>query len=140
MLAEPLINLAKKNGLNLVVWREREQRSFETLKAKLTNKPILRLPDLTKDFVSRTDASGVGIGAVLMQYHDGELWPISYSSRKLKREEKNYSTMERELLAVVEGVRKYYHFLYGRKFTLQTDHMPLHYLKSAKISNARILR
>lgn len=132
--------MTKKNEPNLVAWTKQEQKLFETLKSKLTSKQILRLPELTKDYVLRTDASSIGLGAVLMQYHDGELWPVSYASRKLKKPEKNYSTIERELLAVVEGVTKYYPFLYGRKFLIQTDHMPLHYLRDSKNSNARIMR
>ena len=139
VIAEPLTNLTKKDRPNKVTWTDLEQKAFLTLKAKLTVKPILRLPDLTKDFVLRTDAAGVGVGAVLMHCHDEELWPVSYASRKLKRAERNYSTVERELLAVVEGVRKYYQYLYGRKFTIQTDHLPLHYLKTARNSNARIM-
>ena len=75
-----------------------------------------------------------------MQEHDGKLSPVSYASRKLTESEKKYSTIERECLAVVWAVRKFLIFLYGTEFTLQTDHQPLVYLKTAKFLNDRVMR
>ena len=111
-----------------------------TLKRLLCKEPILQLPDFQKQFVLRTDASQEGIGAVLMQESNGQLFPVSYYSRKLRAAEKNYSTVEKELLAVVEGVKKYYFFIYGDEFVLETDHLPLASLKTSKNSNARLMR
>ena len=65
------------------------------IKIILTSDPVLRLPDPEKTFVLRTDASDYGIGAVLMQEHEGKLFPICYASRKLSDAERNYSTIEK---------------------------------------------
>jgi hypothetical protein len=101
---------------------------------------VLRLPDPDKRFILRTDASDDGLGAVLMQEHDGKLHPVSYASKKLSGPERNYSTMEKECLAIIWGIRKFERYLQGVTFTLQTDHKPLTYLRSAKFVNSRIMR
>lgn len=75
-----------------------------------------------------------------MQETDGEIYPVAYHSRKLKSAERNYSTVEKELLAVVDGIKKYYFYLYGDKFLLETDHMPLESLRTSKNANARLMR
>ncbi|WP_353804360.1 RNase H-like domain-containing protein, partial [Acinetobacter baumannii] len=106
----------------------------------LSKDPVLRLPDTSKEFVLRTDAADKGIGAILMQEHEGKLFPVSYASKKLSRAEKNYSTMEKECLAIIWGIRKFELYLQGVKFVLQTDHKPLTYLNSAKFVNSRIMR
>ncbi len=80
------------------------------------------------------------MGAVLLQEKDGDIFPVAYHSRKLKPAEKNYSTVERELLAVVDGIKKFYFYLYGDEFVLQTDHMPLESLRTSKNANSRIMR
>ena len=67
----------------------------EAIKIILTSDPVLRLPDPEKTFVLRTDALDYGIGAVLMQEHEGKLFPICYASRKLSDAEHNYSTIEK---------------------------------------------
>ena len=67
----------------------------EAIKIILTSDPVLRLPDPEKTFVLRTDALDYGIGAVLMQEHEGKLFPICYASRKLSDAERNYSTIEK---------------------------------------------
>ena len=139
-VAAPLTDLTKKGSPNKVVWGEPQERAFVHLKKHLTSKPVLKLPDMTRPFVLRTDASDVGVGAVLMQQHDEELFPVAFASRKLSQRERAYSTMERECLALVWGVQKFQLYLYGREFVLQTDHQPLVYLNRCKVSNSRIMR
>ena len=72
--------------------------------------------------ILQTDASNAGVDAVLMQEHDGEFFPVSYASKNLSEREKQYATIERECLALVWAVKKFQMYLYGRRFTLQTDH------------------
>ncbi|XP_063847238.1 uncharacterized protein LOC135092552 [Scylla paramamosain] len=139
-VALPLYELVKKRAPNKVEWGPHEDRSFKALKSLLCKDPILQLPDPTKPFVHRTDASCEGLGAVLLQEKDGDIFPVAYHSRKLKPAEKNYSTVERELLAVVDGIKKFYFYLYGDEFVLQTDHMPLESLRTSKNANSRIMR
>ena len=88
-----------------------------------------------------TDASKTGIGAVLGQKDkDGKEHAIHYASRALNSCERNYSTIERELLAIVYAVEKFRYYLYGKKFTIITDHNPLVYLNNIKLSNERLTR
>ena len=82
----------------------------------------------------------MGLGAVLLQEHEGGLFPVCYVSRKLLDRETRYSTIERECLAIVWGLRKLRQYLYGKEFVLQTDHQPLTYLQGAKFVNDRIMR
>ena len=138
--AEPLTDLTKKGQPNKVSWEQPQEKAFVTLKRELASEPILHLPDSAKPFVLRTDASDVGIGAVLMQDHDGKLFPVSYASKKLSTRECKYSTIERECLAIVWAIQKFRVYLYGREFVLQTDHQPLIYLNRAKFLNDRIMR
>ena len=102
------------------------------IKIILTSDPVLRRPDPEKTFVLRTDASDYGIGAVLMQEHEGKLFPICYASRKLSNAERNYSTIEKECLA------RFHMYLYGVRFVLQNE--PLKYMNSAKFTNNRLMR
>lgn len=101
---------------------------------------MLRLPDLSKPFVLQTDASCQGIGAILLQEEDGIKHPVACASKKLLPRERNYSTIEREALAIVWGVRKFENYLLGTHFYLETDHHPLQYLHQAKYQNSRIMR
>jgi len=106
----------------------------------LCSEPVLRLPDVNKPFVLRTDASDVGLGAILLQEHEDGTFPVAYQSRRLSRAEANYSIIERECLAIVWAVSKFSCYLYGKAFVLQTDHRPLTYLDKAKMANARVMR
>lgn len=139
-VALPLYDLVKKHSPNKVAWGPEQEEALTCLKGCLTKQPILHLADFSCPFVLRTDASQDAVGAVLMQEKDGKLFPIAYHSRRLKGAESKYSTVEKELLAVVEGVKKYYFYLFGEKFTLETDHMPLTSLHTSKNANARLMR
>ena len=139
-VAVPLTDLTKKGSPNVVVWGDPQEKAFRALKQCLINKPVLKLPDMTLPFVLRTDASDLGAGAVLMQQHGEELFPVAFASKKFSQRERAYSTMERECLALVWAVQKFQLYLYGRSFVLQTDHQPLIYLNRCKITNSRIMR
>ena len=104
------------------MWGEPQERAYAALKKAVISKPILVLPDVNKEFVLRTDASDIGLGATLLQNRDGHIFPVAYASRKLLDREKRYSVMERECLGIVWGIKKFALYLYGKQFTLQTDH------------------
>ena len=140
VIAKPLYDTLKKGASNNVIWNNTLETAFVTLKNALCKEPILQLPDPTKQFVLRTDASQDGVGAVLLQEQGGRLFPVAYHSRKLNSAEKNYSTVQRELLAVVDAIKKYYYYLYGATFILETDHMPLTSLRTSKTANSRLTR
>ncbi len=88
----------------------------------------------------QTDSSNNGDGAVLSREFDGELFPVAYASKKLLSHEKAYSVIEREGLAIVWGVSKFQTYLYCREFVLQTDHKPLTFINSSKVSKSRVIR
>ena len=125
---------------NIVSWKEPQEKAYLALKKTITSRPILHLPDVSRPFALRTDASNLGLGAVLLQEIDGTMFPIAYASRKLLDREKKYSTTEKECLAIIWGIKKFSLYLYGRQFTLQTDHRPLQYLDAAKFENPRVMR
>ena len=138
--ALPLIELTKKGKPNQVEWSQNEERSFLSLKDSLCSRSILKLPDVNKEFTLQTDASEYAMGAVLLQEHEGNLFPVAFASKKLQPREVNYSVIEKECLALVWAVKKYHIYLYGRSFVLQTDHQPLVYLNSVAHSNSRLMR
>ena len=97
------------------------------MKKELSSEPILQYPNYKKEFYLETDASNVGLGCVLSQKDErtGKLRPISYASRVLNKAEKNYSTTEKEALAIVWGLKKYRYIIYGYGISVMTDHKPL---------------
>ncbi|CAF4878033.1 unnamed protein product [Pieris macdunnoughi] len=137
-LTKPLTSLLKKDVP--FVWGETQQSAFEECKRLLTNPPILQYPDFTKEFILTTDASLHAIGAVLSQGQIGKDLPIAYASRTLNKAESNYSTIERELLAIVWAVKHFRPYLFGRKFKIVTDHKPLTWLFSIKDPGSRLVR
>ena len=106
----------------------------------MCNSPVLRLPDVGKPLILQTDASCVGIGAIVWQEEEEVKHPVAFASKKLLPREQNYSTIEREALAIVWGVQKFQNYLMGVHFFLETDHHLLQYLYQAKFQNSRIMR
>ena len=143
-IASPLTDLTKEDRPNSIRdWQDKHEKAFQTLKTRLESSPILRLPVFRDEipFVLRTDASDVGVGAVLLQEFEGEgRLPIAYASKKLLPREKNYFTIEKECLGIIWGIEKFRKYLYGEEFLLETDHKPLSYLQTAKVLNPRIIR
>ena len=99
--------------------------AFSTLKSALISAPTSAYPDFSIPFELHTDVSSTGFGFALCQTQGGRNRAIAYSGRDLNPAERNYSTTEREALAVVEGIKKFRNYLYGQKFTIYTDHNAL---------------
>ena len=114
--------------------------AFEQLRTALISHPVLTSPEEAKPFTLHTDASGIGIGAVLSQDIDGTDKPIAYYSRRLKPAEARHSVTEQECSAVVQAVRHFRVYLSGRPFTVVTDHRSLVYLHVMKDENGRLTR
>ncbi|GJX86525.1 putative reverse transcriptase domain-containing protein, partial [Tanacetum coccineum] len=114
-------------------WGEKEETGFRTLKQNLYSAPILALPEGSENFVVYCDASHKGLGAVLMQKEK----VIAYASRQLKIHEKNYTTHDLELGAVVFALKMWRHYLYGTKCVVYTDHKSLQHILDQKELNMR---
>ncbi|GJR92585.1 reverse transcriptase domain-containing protein [Tanacetum coccineum] len=130
-IAKPLTLLTQKN--QKYVWGMEQEEAFQTLKNNLCDAPILTLPDGVEDFVVYCDASNQGLGCVLMQR--GKV--IAYASRQLKIHEKNYTTHDLELGAVVFALKTWRHYLYGTKSVIYTDHKSLQHIFDQKELNMR---
>ncbi|KAI3802063.1 hypothetical protein L1987_30187 [Smallanthus sonchifolius] len=130
-IAAPLTALTHKG--KTYEWAPKQEEAFQTLKQKLCNAPILILPDGNDDLVVYCDASNQGLGCVLMQR--GKV--IAYASRQLKIHEKNYTTHDLELGAVVFALKIWRHYLYGTKCVVFTDHKSLQHIFNQKELNIR---
>ena len=127
-IAAPLHALQRKNVR--FEWTEQQETAFNELKARLTTAPVLGVPRDEGVFYLDTDASDVGLGAVLSQGQDGSEVVIAYASRTLSRPERNYDVTRRELLAVVYGLRTYKQYLLGWHFVMRFfDHAALQWLR-----------
>lgn len=135
-IAKPLTNLLKK-GI-LFRWTSEVQSSFEQLRDIICSEHLLQYPDFSRPFLVTTDASNYAVGAVFSQGQIGNDLSISYASRALNAAEINYSTIEKELLAVLFGIEHFRPYLYGQQFTLITDHRPLVWLHNAKDPTSRL--
>ena len=137
-IARPLCKLTSKN--TKFQWSEEAENSFTELKSALVSAPILKSPDFTKQFSIHTDASAYAIGAVLTQDHDGFDHPIAYLSRSLTKNEINYSTTERELLAVIFALEQFQRYIGGQKCNIITDHASLQWFYKLQNHSGRLAR
>lgn len=138
-IAKPLHNLTRKDFD--FAWTSECQSAFETLKSALTSPPILAFPNFDKPFILATDASGVGIGAVLKQKtDDGKEQVVAYASRVLNEAEQKYFPIERECLALKWACQVFRPYLFGTTFEVHTDHKPLTELKKSTANNEKLQR
>ena len=120
-IAKPMTELLKK-GVKFV-WDDKCEQTFQTLRMLLMSAPVLAQPDITRPFDVYCDASGTGLGCVLMQ----DQRVIAYASRALRRHEENYATHDLELAAVVHALKIWRHYLLGN---------PIHiYIQTTRVSN-----
>jgi hypothetical protein len=127
-IATPLMELTKKDAFS---WTPEATKSFEQLKEVMCKAPILTTPDFTKTFIVECDASGNGIGAVLMQ----EGRPLAFESRPLKGRDLHKPIYEKEIMEIVHALKKWRPYLIGRHFKVKTDHDSLKYFLEQRLSS-----
>ena len=137
-ISSPLNRLTCKDVV--FVWTPECEEAFNELKRRLCSAPILAYPDFRQPFHLYTDASNFALGYVLGQCIKGQEHVIAYGGRELNHAETNYSTTEREALAVVAGVKRYQSYLSGTKFYIHTDHGSLSWLMRIKDPTSRLAR
>nr|ABL86696.1 putative pol protein [Adineta vaga]ABL86699.1 putative pol protein [Adineta vaga] len=133
MIAQPLYKYApttkeqRSNKMPAVPIQllDDELHAFHELKQILTNDLILRIPDENLPFKIQTDASKIGIGAVLMQTHSNGDLPVAYLSKKFTTTQMNWPATEQECYAIIHAIEKWHKYLDGREFIIETDHKPL---------------
>lgn len=129
-LMAPMTELLKKADFN---WSFAAQTAFDDIKKRLCSAPILALPDFSKLFEVECDASGIGVGAVLIQ----ERKPVSFFSEKLSGAKLNYSNYDREFYAIVRALDHWAHYLRPKPFILHSDHEALKYINGQQKLNHR---
>jgi hypothetical protein len=127
-IATPLTTLLKKNSFT---WNPIVAQDFQTLKMAMCTTPVLALPDFTKTFVLECDASGKGIGVVLMQ--EGQ--PLAFTSKKLSEINMGKSIYEKEMLAILHVIDLWHPYLLGQCFQIKTDHQSVKYFLEQTISS-----
>jgi hypothetical protein len=129
-LCAPLTDLTKKGAFK---WSDEAQLDFDKMKKVMSTCLVLALPYFSQPFILECDASGEGIGAVLMQ----NMHPIAFESRKLRGLELLYTIYDKEMLAIMHALAKFRQYLVGAKFVVITDHNSLKYFLEKKDLNER---
>ena len=137
-IAKPLCKLLAKDAI--FEFDEAYFNAFETLKRGLVSAPILQPPNWEQPFEIMCDASNFAVGAVLGQRKEGKPYIIYYASKLLDEAQINYTTTEKELLAIVYAFNKFRAYLVGHKVIVYSDHAALKYLLSKKDAKPRLLR
>ena len=137
-IARPLHQLTEKN--RPFVWDNDCQRAFVELKRLLTSSPILAYPVVGSPYLLETDASAESLGSILSQVQDGEERVICYHSRTFTKAERNYCVTRRELLAIIDSVKHFRHYIYGSKCVVRTDHGSLAWLMRFANPEAQLAR
>ena len=127
---QPLQNLLKADVM--WNWSSNQNECFHKMKQLVTSTPTLQFYNPDKPLTIENDASEYGIGSAM--YQEGK--PIAFASRTLTPAERKYAQIEKEMLAIVYGLRKFHHFTYGRDVTVITDHKPLVAISNKPLSNA----
>ena len=135
-IAAPLTDLTKRGLPNIVEWKGPQDKAYHTVKNIVTRSPILHLPDFIKGFYLRTEASSIGLGAIMMQEIEGKLFQISFASKELNKTEQKRSVY----MAIVWAVKIFRSYLHGKEFVIETDHDFLQYLDKSKFINAKLMR
>ncbi|CAM4597036.1 unnamed protein product [Lepidochelys olivacea] len=139
-IVAPLSDPLKNESCKRIQWTTACEKAFQTLQTRLSQEPVLYSPDFTREFLLQTDASDIGLRAVLWQVVGGDEHPILCISKKLFLREKAYSVIEKEPLAEKWAMDSLHYYLLGTHFTLVTDHTPLRWLHAMKDTNPRIMR
>lgn len=137
-IAKPLNALSRKRIP--FHWSEYCEEAFQKLKTALMNPPILAYPDFSKKFHITVDASQIACAGYLSQDHDGIDRPIAYISRAFTKCELNKPIIEKELIAIHFAITQFRHYVYGKEFTVFTDHKPLIYLFKMKNPSSKLTR
>ena len=137
-IAAPLSELTK-DGVKFE-WAAPHESAFVQLKAAIAQGPVLILPNPSLPFVVHTDASGFAVGAVLQQDQGDGLQPIAFLSKKMADAETRYPVHEQELLAIIQALTAWRHYLHGSKFTVRTDHKSLQFFQTQPMLSGRQAR
>ena len=137
-IAKPLHELSEKG--KRFQWTPECDKAFNELKHALTSSPVLTYPTDHDPFILETDASHSAMGAVLTQVQNGEEKVIAYFSKCFSKAERGYCVTRKELNAVVLSVKHFHHYLYGRKFTIRTDHASLRWLTNFRNLEGQLCR
>jgi hypothetical protein len=130
-ISKPTTELLVKG--NTIEWTPRSETSFQELKKRLTTSPVLTVPNMGKPFLIYCDASGQGLGCVLMQ--DGHV--VAYASRQLRKHEEKYPTHDMELATVVHALKIWRHYIIGKRCKVYLDHKSLKYIFTRPDLNVR---